>query len=286
MKPAPFDYVRPTSLEEAVAHLAEHGDEAKVLAGGQSLVPLLNMRMARPAVLVDINHVVDLANSTRSNGDRSDDTARAGALVRQSGFGALARLAGLCLPFVGHFVTRNRGTVAGSIAHADARAELPVALLVHGGAAVAASTAGQRTIAADELFVTHFTTTLEPTELVVETLWPSLDGWGCAFEEFALRAGDYALAMAAAALRCEGGRVVEARIAIGATVDRPTLLESDLVGTPVTEDAARELGAAAAARVEPIDSLHASAGYQRHLTALMVERAVLGAWRDAPGPAA
>jgi carbon-monoxide dehydrogenase medium subunit len=278
MKPAPVEYARPSSVGEAVALLAEHGDEAKVLAGGQSLVPLLNMRMARPTVLVDINHVVELGNSHRRNG-----TAGVGALVRQRDVGTLARLGALCLPFVGHYVTRNRGTVAGSIAHADARAELPLALLVHGGAALAASAAGRRTIAAGDLFVTHFTTTLRPTELVVETHWPSLDGWGCAFEELALRAGDFALAMAAAALRCEDGRVVEARVGIGATVDRPVLLEGALVGEPVTDDVARELGALAAARAEPAESIHASIAYQRHLTGLMVERAVKQAWRDAPG---
>lgn len=279
MKPAPLDYARPSTVDEAVALLAEHGDEAKVLAGGQSLVPLLNMRLARPTVLVDINRVVDLANGRR----RAGDAQGVGTLVRQRDAGPLARLAALCLPFVGHFVTRNRGTVGGSIAHADARGELPLALLVHGGAAVAASTEGRRTIPADVFFVTHFTTSLRPTELVVETLWPSLDGWGCAFEEFALRAGDFALAMAAAALRCEDGRVVEARIGIGATVARPTLLETGLVGTTVTEAAARELGALAAARAEPTESIHASIAYQRHLTALMVERAVMRAWHDAPG---
>lgn len=281
MKPPPVDYVRPASVEEAVALLAEHGDDAKVLAGGQSLVPLLNMRMARPIVLVDINRVVALGNSHRTDG-----TAGVGALVRQRDFGPLARLGDLCLPFVGHFVTRNRGTVAGSIAHADARAELPLALLVHGGAAVAASATGRRTLAAGELFVTHFTTSLRPTELVIETHWPSLDGWGCAFEELALRAGDFALAMAAAALRCEDGRVVEARVGIGATVDRPVLLESGLVGAPVTDEVVRELGALAAARAEPAESMHASGAYQRHLTALMVERTVLRAWQDAPGGAA
>lgn len=281
MKPAPVDYARPSSVDEAVALLAEYGDDAKVLAGGQSLVPLLNMRMARPAVLVDINHVVALDNHDRRGG-----TVGVGALVRQRDFGPLARLGASCLPFVGHYVTRNRGTVAGSVAHADARAELPLALLVHGGAAVAASAGGRRTIAAGELFVTHFTTTLRPTELVVETYWPSLDGWGCAFEELALRAGDFALAMAAAALRCEDGRVVEARVGIGATVDRPTLLESELVGAPVTGEVASELGALAAARAEPAESIHASVAYQRHLTGLMVERAVLRAWRDAPGSAA
>jgi CO/xanthine dehydrogenase FAD-binding subunit len=282
VKPGRFDYHRPTSLAEALDLLARYGDEAKVLAGGQSLVPLLSMRMARPAVVVDINHVADLDNSRRR-----DSPWRVGALVRQASFAGVSRLGDRCLPHVGHVVTRNRGTVAGSIAHADASAELPLALLTTGGAVVAASAAGTREIPAEDFFVTHFTTVLEPSELVVETRWP--DGWdteggGVGFAEFALRSGDYALAMAACVLRAEHGMVAEARIAVGSVADRPALLPEAgalLRGREVTVDAAREAGEAARAAVDPPDGLHASGAYRRHLTALMVERAVLDAWRDA-----
>jgi 2-furoyl-CoA dehydrogenase FAD binding subunit len=253
VKPAPFRYERPETVEETLALLAEHGDEAKVLAGGQSLVPLLNMRMARPAVLVDINRVFELDNMSHLDG-----AVRCGALVRQVSFVGASPLADRCLPYIGHFVTRNRGTVGGSIAHADASAELPLALLVAGGSVVAASARGRRTIAAEDLFVTHFTTVLEPDELLVESIWPDT-GSAVAFAEFAQRHGDYALCMAAA--RAANGGV---RVGVGSVVDRPTLLQIDL----------DRPGESAAEQVEPADGLHASAAYLRRLVTVLVDRVV------------
>lgn len=286
MKPAPFRYERPETLEEALGLLAEHGEEAKVLAGGQSLVPLLSMRFARPAVLVDVNRLPGLDGIAAENGH-----VRAGTLARQSAFGeappVLERvpLATEAVPHIGHFATRNRGTVGGSIAHADARAELPLALVALGGSAVLASRRGRREVAADDLFVTHFTSALEPDELLVETLWPAAGpGWGCAFEELALRAGDYALGMTACVLQIEEARIAVARVAVGAVTDRPTVIPEAgelLAGEAVDATLAREAGRAAARAVDPVDSLHASAAYQRHLTGLLVERAVLRAWEAA-----
>jgi len=285
MKPPRFDYVRPESVEEALDVLAEHGDEAKVLAGGQSLVPMLNMRLASPAVVVDVNRIPGLDGIAGENG-----TVRAGALVRQAAFERSETvrrrlpLVSECLPHVGHFVTRNRGTVGGSIVHADAKAELPLALLALGGAAVARSARGERTIAAGELFVTHFTTSLEPDELLVETLWPAAaPGSGSAFEEFALRSGDYAVAMAACVLRVEAGRVTDAFLTVGGTHDRSSVMKAGdlLIGHEITTTLAREAAEATRAEVEPVGSLHASAAYQRHLVGLLVERAVLRAWRNA-----
>jgi carbon-monoxide dehydrogenase medium subunit len=284
VKPPPFEYARPESIGEAVELLAEHGDDAKVLAGGQSLMPLLNMRLARPSLLIDINRVAELDNKSRRDGEM-----HLGALVRQAAARGFSRLVDACIPYVGHTVTRNRGTVGGSIAHADARAELPVALTALGGSVVAASRRGRRSIAAEDFFVTHFTTGLEPDELLVETVWPSLEGWGLAFEEFALRTGDFALGMAAVALRAVDGRARGARIAIGASVDRPTLLEgvaAIVEGGEVDNGLAREAGAAAAASVHPAGTVHASAAYQKHLTGLVVERALLRAWRNATDGAA
>lgn len=255
MKPVRFRYERPESVEEVVTLLAEHGDDAKVLAGGQSLVPLLNMRFARPEVLIDINRVSALDNMSRADGSVS-----VGALVRQAAFRGVSRLGDACLPFVGHHATRNRGTVAGSIAHADASAELPLALLVAGGSVVVESGRGRRTIPADDFFVTHYTTELQPDELVVETVWP--DGppnAGHAFEELAQRRGDYALCMAAAAVQGD-----QLRVGLGSVVERPTLLEVD-------PDAP---GESAAAQVEPFDGLHASARYLRNLVRVLVDRAV------------
>jgi CO/xanthine dehydrogenase FAD-binding subunit len=287
VKPAPFEYRRPASLDEALELLAEHGDDAKVLAGGQSLVPLLSMRLSRPTVLVDINRVADLDNMAHEDG-----CSRVAALVRQAAFAGASRLGDCCLPYIGHVVTRNRGTVAGSLAHADASAELPLALVASGGSVVAASTEGTREIAAEDFFVTHFTTALEPTELVVESRWPDHGrsaGNGSGFAEFALRAGDYALAMAACVLGVRGGVAAGVRVAVGAVSDRPLVVEASCEvaeGTVITEDLAREAGAAARAVVDPPDGLHATGAYRRELTALMVERALLAAWADASEEAA
>jgi CO/xanthine dehydrogenase FAD-binding subunit len=291
VKPAPFLYLRPATVAEAIAALQEYGDEAKVLAGGQSLVPLLNMRFARPAVLVDVNRVGGLDRLGEVN-----KVVRVGALVRQATFGSssLVRervpLAAECIPFIGHYVTRNRGTVGGSIAHADARAELPLALTAAGGRVVIHSPGGGfRAVPAETFFVTHFTTILEPTELVAETTWPAAaPGSGFAFEELAQRTGDYALGMAACALRVQDGKAAATRIAVGAVSDRPLLLPE--VGALVDGEAigaglAREAGTAAAAAVDPADTLHASAAYQRHLTGLLVERALLRAWENATATA-
>jgi 2-furoyl-CoA dehydrogenase FAD binding subunit len=252
VKPVPFRYERPESVEEAVALLAEHGEEAKVLAGGQSLVPMLNMRLARPSMLVDVNRL-PLGEVTPENG-----SWRVGALVRQADRRLLEiPLLAECLPHVGHFVTRNRGTVGGSVAHADAAAELPLALTVLGGSGV---TSRGRTIRAEELFVTHFTTALEPGELLVETVWPEAKpGHRYAFEEIAQRHGDFALCMAAAVAGPDGLRVV-----LGSVVDRPTLLAVD----------SERPGESAAEQVEPWGNLHASADYLRQLTRVLVDRVV------------
>lgn len=252
MKPAPFRYERPASVEETVALLAEHGDEAKVLAGGQSLVPMLNMRLARPSLLVDVNRL-PLGEVARENG-----SWRVGALVRQADRRLLEiPLLAECLPYVGHFVTRNRGTVGGSIAHADAAAELPLALTVLGGSVV---TTSGRTIAAEEFFVTHFTTALEQGELLVETVWPAArPECSYAFEEVAQRQGDFALCMAAAVGGPDG-----LRVALGSVVDRPTLLTIDL----------ERPGESAAEQVEPWGNLHASADYLRQLVRVLVDRVV------------
>jgi 2-furoyl-CoA dehydrogenase FAD binding subunit len=255
MKPAPFRYERPESVEEAIALLAEHGDEAKVLAGGQSLVPLLSMRLARPAVLVDVNRL-GLDSIEKRNGH-----VGVGATVRQSTreLNQIPLLA-QCLPYVGHFVTRNRGTVGGSIAHADASAELPLALLTLGGSVVAQSARGRRTIGADDFFVTHYTTALEPDELLVETLWPRPESaFGYAFEELAQRRGDYALCMVAACVR--GG---ELTVGVGSVVDRPTVVEVD----------PDHPGESVATQVTPVGSMHASGRYLRQLVRVLVERAV------------
>jgi 2-furoyl-CoA dehydrogenase FAD binding subunit len=252
MKPAAFGYERPETVDEALGGLARDG--AKVLAGGQSLVPALNMRVVRPELLIDINRVVDLDNVAQTDG-----VLAVGALVRQAD-SRLRRhpLLAQALPHVGHYVTRNRGTVCGSLAHADAAAELPLCLVLCGGSVVAASARGRREISASELFLGPYTTTLEPDELVVESRWP-LDGWIFAFEELAQRHGDYALCAAAAARRGE-----ELRVAVGVVTATPTLVDVD----------PERPGESAAAQVEPWGDMHASPAYQRQLVRVLVDRAV------------
>ena len=290
MKPPPFRYVRPDTLEEALAVLAAHGDEAKVLAGGCSLVPMLNMRLARPDVLVDVNRLGELAEVLSGDG-----TVTTGAMLRQSAFerspplrGALP-LAAACAPYIGHFVTRNRGTVGGSLAHADARGELPLALLTLGGTVLAQSQRGPRSIAAEDLFLYHFTSALEPDELLTEVRWPVAGpGWGYGFAEMAQRHGDYALAMAACALRRDNGAVAEVRLGLGAVADRP-LLATEAAGAlvgheldgPAGDGAVAEVARLAAEAAEPFDDLHASVAYRRHLVSVLSEQVIRQAWRSA-----
>ena len=280
MKPVPFTYVRAESTEHAVETLRAHGDEAKVLAGGQSLLPALNMRLVRPGVLVDLNFAAGLDGITEENG-----SLRIGALVRQAAAlqSELVRagcpLLAESLPLVGHVVTRNRGTVCGSIAHADSAAELPLALVALGGEVVTS----RRTIPASEFFVTHFTTTLEPDELVVATSWPRIKpGRGGALEEFAVRHGDFALASAACVLQVEESRVTDARLAVGSVTDRPELVDaSALVGGAVDIEAAHSIATAVAASIDPPPNLHGSPEYRRRLIEVLVGRVVARAWAAA-----
>jgi len=280
VKPAPFTYVRAESVEHAVDTLRAHGGEAKLLAGGQSLVPALNMRLARPTVLVDLNRIAGLDRIDEDNGD-----IRIGALVRQSAAEREQLVRDRCpllaesLPLVGHFVTRNRGTIGGSIAHADAAAELPLALVALGGTVITTL----RTIPAADFFVGHFTTALAEDELVVATTWPrARPGEGSAIMEFAPRHGDFALASAACVLRVENGAVAAARLAVGSVTERPELVDvGPLLGSTLDDDDVRSLGAKAAAAVDPPPNLHGSPGYRRALLATLVERALRTAWTRA-----
>lgn len=280
MKPVAFEYVAANSLEEAVEALGRDED-AKPIAGGQSLVPALNMRLVRPTLLVDLN---------RAGLDRieANGVLRVGATVRQATLEHDPRTHPLlreALPFVGHFVTRNRGTVGGSVAHADGSAEIPLCLSVLGGTIVVEGPAGRREIEPDAFFVTHFLTTIEPGELVVESVWPQPEEHeGAAFEEFALRAGDYALCMVAVVVKRIDDVAADVRIRIGAVTDRPTGfadLDAAVEGSFVTPAVAQEAGVLAAAAVDPAGSIHATPQYLRALTGTLVERALLRAWERA-----
>jgi aerobic carbon-monoxide dehydrogenase medium subunit len=286
MKPAKFDYHAPATVDEAVELLARYGGDAKVLAGGQSLVPLLNFRLARPAALVDVNRIAALAYVREVNG-----TVAFGAMTRQRTIEfspvVAARLPLLreATRWVGHLPIRSRGTIGGSIAHADPSAEYPAVLTALGGEVVVQGPRGRRTVKAADLFETYLTTTLAPEELVVEVRLPAMPpGSGYAFEEFARRHGDFAIVGIAAMLVRDGTRCTSARLAAAGAGPVPirlraaeAILERDGLG-----DAAIEAAAARAAElVAPDSDIHASAEYRRHLTSVLTGRALRRALRSA-----
>lgn len=283
MKPPRFDYHAPSGVDEAVALLAEHGEEGKVLAGGQSLVPLLNFRLAHPESLIDLNGLEEL-NYVR----RRDGALHIGAMTRQTTLEASPLavrhwpLLGEALTYVAHPQIRNRGTVGGSIAHADPAAELPIACAVLEARMHARSSRGTREIGWEDFFVTHLTTSLEPDELLCEVEFPPLPaGAGTAFVEYARRHGDFALGGAATVVVTDGsGTCREARIALLGAADTPLrtpTAEAALVGKAIDEDAAAEAGRLAIEGIEPTGDIHGSSDYRRRLIGAMVRRAVVKA---------
>ena len=255
MKPAPFDYVRAASLAEAHSVLAAEGGDASVIAGGQTLVPLLSMRMARPKVVLDIMHIGELG------GIRVEDNAiRVGASVRQAELLAWPNLAkhqpllAQALPWVGHAQTRARGTVCGSIALADPSAELPLCLLALGGEVVLSSKEGQRRMEADDFFTGLMSTARNDDELIEAVSFPCCRaGEGFAFREFARRHGDFAIVACAAVVTDRN-----VRLAIGGVADRPVMRD---FGDADLDDALQ----AFASELDARDDLHATAEYRRAL---------------------
>jgi len=283
VKPPPFEYHDPRSVEETIALLAEHGEEAKVLAGGQSLVPLLNFRLARPERLVDINGVGGLDAIAVADGElRLGALVRHSALERSPDVAAAVPLLRDAVRLVGHVQIRNRGTVGGSIVHADPAAELPVALTALDARFRVRSVRGEREIRAADLFVTHLTTSLEPDELLTEIVAPLPPrGTRSAFVEFARRHGDFALGGAAVLLTVNGdGRVDRASIALLAAAPTPIRVpqaEQALAGRPLDEEAAREAAALAVTGIEPTGDIHGSSEYRRGLIEALVRRAIVAA---------
>jgi len=284
MKPAPFRYARAGSLAEATALLAAEPGEAKLLAGGQSLVPLLNMRLARPAVLVDLNGVRELRGITPS----PDGGLRIGALTRHTELATSAAvrerapLLAEAARHVGHAAIRNRGTLGGSVAHADPAAELPAALVALDARLRVTGPRGARVIAAALFFRGLLATALETDEILTEVLVPAAEpGWG--FVEIARRPGDFALAGVAAMLRVAPGapsRCEQVRLVGFGVGDRPLRLtgaERLLTGSALEPESAARAGAAAGADCDPPGDVHGSAEYRRHLATVLTERALLQA---------
>jgi aerobic carbon-monoxide dehydrogenase medium subunit len=279
MKPVAFRYFAPRTLGEALELLAEHGEDGKVLAGGQSLVPAMNFRLARPASLIDINRVAALDYVREEHG-----ALCIGALARHARFempvvdGALGEFLPRVARHIAHLPIRVRGTFGGSLAHADPASEWCLVAATLDAELVTASRGGIRRLRPNVYFVTALTTSLEANELLTEIRLPLLGPeWRLGFAEFSRRAGDYALAMCAACLRMEDGRVAEARIGIGGATDRPQRIpaaEQVLVGGHAGPEVRRESGNIAAGAIEPLEDVQASAEYRRDLVRAMVERAL------------
>jgi carbon-monoxide dehydrogenase medium subunit len=279
VKPPRFEYHAPRSADEAVDLLGRYGGDAKVLAGGQSLMPMLNFRLARPAALVDVNRIAALAYVREDDG-----TVALGAMTRQRTIEFSPEVARR-LPllreatrWVGHLPIRSRGTIGGSIAHADPSAEYPAVLTALEGEVVAQGPRGRRTLRAGELFEGYLTTRLAPDELLVEVRLPAMPaGAGYAFEEFARRHGDFAIVGIAAMVVRDDARCRTARLAAAGAGPVPLrlraaeeILERDGLG-----DAAIAAAAARAAElVQPDSDVHASADYRRHLTGVLTARAL------------
>ena len=283
MKPARFAYRRAGSIGEALTWLADETSEAKILAGGQSLVPLLNMRLARPAVLVDVNPIRELRTiATDDGGLRLGATVRHSDLIESALVSERAPLLVTAARHIGHRAIRNLGTLGGSLAHADPAAELPAALVALGGSVVVAGPfPGSRIIAAEDLCVGPFLTSVQPTELLCEVRVPDQHGWTWGFAEMARRPGDFAIAGVAAAVRLSADVCVSARLVAFGVGDGPVRLvwaERTLLGSPIDIDSARRAGEAAAeAMPTPPTDVHASAAYRQHLIAVLTEQVLLQA---------
>jgi aerobic carbon-monoxide dehydrogenase medium subunit len=286
VKPAKFSFVAPQSLSDALAVLAEHGDDAKVVAGGQSLIPMMNFRLARPGVLVDISRIAELSYIERRAEELSVGAATTQRSLERSDVATLAcRALPQALRHVGHIQTRNRGTVGGSIAHADPAAEIPAVLLAAEGSVRLASLGVERWVDAGDFFLGPYETVIEPTEILVEVRIPAPADVVSGFIEVAPRMGDFATCGVAASVRFRPGTDVVDGIAVAAVgVDsRPVRLPSAedlLVGHPLSPDAVDAAAIASRADVEPMPDLHSDAAFRRRLLSALVAR-VLGDVRDA-----
>jgi CO/xanthine dehydrogenase FAD-binding subunit len=280
LKPAPFEYSRAASIAEACALLARHGDSARLIAGGQSLIPMMAMRVVRPAFLVDINEIAALKFVKPEK-----DAVRIGACTRQctverdDALAAKLPLLRQALAWVGHVQTRNRGTVGGSLAHADPSAELPLAAQVLGAKMVLRSAKGSRTLEAEKFFAGPMATAMRPDEGLEEIHWPVWNGrTGSAFTEIAIRHGDFAMVAACAQVTLDSsGRCTRAAFGLGGAAGTPLAfpkIAARLVGTKL-EDAAIDSAAADAAKeTDPGTDLHATREYRRHLARVLAARAL------------
>jgi aerobic carbon-monoxide dehydrogenase medium subunit len=279
MKPPAFDYVAVRTTEEALGELARHGSDARLLAGGQSLMPILNMRLAAPGRLVDLNRVGELAYIAERDGGVAIGAMTRQRAVEQSAL--VARRVPLladAIPWVGHFQIRNRGTIGGSLAHADPAAELPAVAACLDARVTVRGPGGTRTTTPDQLYRTYLTTTLAPTEILTEVWFPAApDRSGHAWVEFARRHGDYALVGVAAAVVLHADSIAEGRVAltgVGGCPVRARDAERRLAGRQPGDAIFEDAAAAVRAAVDPESDIHATAAYRRHLAGILTVRAL------------
>ncbi|MFC5747865.1 FAD binding domain-containing protein [Actinomadura rugatobispora] len=286
MKPAAFEYHVPSTVAETVGMLAELGDDAKILAGGQSLVPMMALRLARPEHLVDVNRVAGLTGVSRENGSLVVGAAtRHATLQRDPEIASAVPLLARVAPFIGHFQIRNRGTLGGSLAHADAAAELPAVARALDAEFEVAGPGGARRVAAADFFQTLFTTALEPDELLVAVRFPVWEpGSGFAVAEVARRHGDFALAGAVCGVRVRSGRITRVAIGLigmGSVPVRAEAVERTLIGTEAAGLDLADVGAQAVADADPPADVHAGARYRAKVGATLVARALSTALEEA-----
>jgi CO/xanthine dehydrogenase FAD-binding subunit len=288
VKPADFEYHRPREISEALALLRDIGDDGKILAGGQSLMPMMNFRLAQPAHLIDINFIAGLDYIRSENG-----AVKIGCLARQARVldDPLIRqhcpLLAAALAHVGYDQTRNRGTICGSLAHADPAAELPAVLLALDGSVTVGNSTRKRELSARELFQSYLTTAIASDELVIEASFPEQPAHsGSSFIEFARRFGDFAIVGVAVSLTLTGKEIHEARVALTGVSDTPwraRKVEEILIGKTAAAELFDRAAGAIATAIEPSSDIHGSAPYRRTLAKVLTRRALTDAWNKAQG---
>ncbi len=289
MKPSAFEYFNPQSVQEAVKLLERYGDEAKIIAGGQSLVPMMNFRLARPEILIDINGIKEL-EYIKTEGDelvigaltRERDIEQSPLVVEKWPFLSKA------ISFIGHSAIRNRGTIGGSLVHADPSAEIPTSLCALNGKVKAIGPSGEKILEPEEFFLTYLTTSLEPSDLLIEVRIPALpEKMGWSFRELSRRSGDFAIVAVGILLFMETGGVCrEARISMGGVASTPVRAgeaEALLAGRKITEKLIAEAAQQAAEETDTEPDYHASAEYRMDMARVFVKRGLQEAWNMVNG---
>ncbi len=289
MKPSAFEYFTPSTVREAIELLRSHGDEAKILAGGQSLIPMMNFRVARPKVLIDINKIKELDYIREEKGElvigglTRERTLEVSSVVKKK-----CPILAEAISYIGHLPIRTRGTIGGSLVHADPSAEIPIIVCGLGGKMKVVGPSGERTLGADEFFLTYLTSALEASDILVEVSILTLPAnAGLSFMEFSRRHGDFGIVAVASILYLENkGLCRQASIALGGVAPTPMRAveaESLLAGRVITEELIKEAGVKAAQATDPESDYHASAEYRKDMARVFTQRSLKEAWNKAEG---